>query len=95
MSLTKKLWASIFHCFNISKHISISVLFFITSVSFFCVFCWSFENSCPEKGSLLNFSVPSRVGISHFLCSREMGIGPFKKNFPCGLQGGMVRLGND
>ena len=26
-----------FHCFDISKHISISVLFF----------CWIFENNCP------------------------------------------------
>ena len=27
-----------FHCFNISKHISISVLFFIISAFMFCIF---------------------------------------------------------
>ena len=39
-----------FHCFNISKHISISVLFFVTSVSCF-VFFARFENSCVSGES--------------------------------------------
>ena len=55
-----------FHCFNITKHISTSVLFF----------CWIFENNCPGGGGLPRFFCPG-VRVSHFLCAR--GSSPFQK----------------
>ena len=69
--------------FNISKHIGISVLFFIViSVSCFVFFCWIFENICPGvRGVLARFFL--RVGNS-----------PFQK-IPRGFARGMVRLGID
>ena len=69
---------------NISKHISISVLFFIISMS---CFCWIFENNCPGVGFYYNFSAPG-VRVSHFLCAPEVENSPFHKM----LARGMVRL---
>ena len=65
---------------NISKHISISVLFFIIQCPIFCVFLLDFENNCHGGGVLARFFSPG-VGISHYLCARGWGIRPFKK-FP-------------
>ena len=67
-----------FHCFNISKHISISLLFFITSVSCFVFFCWIFENNCPRGGVQDNFSAPG-VGFCTFFVPKEWEIRPSKK----------------
>ena len=49
---TKKLWVflSEVHCFHISKHISISVLFFIISVSCFVVFAGFLKIIAPGVG---------------------------------------------
>ena len=53
-----------FHCLNLSKHISISILFFIISVSCFVLFCWIFERNCSGSG-FPTFFVPG-VGNSPF-----------------------------
>ena len=56
-----------FHCFNISRHISISVLFFIISVSCFVgYFCRSFENNYPGGGVLARFFCPRGRGLALF-----------------------------
>ena len=66
----------IFHCFNISKHISISVLFFIISVSCFVVFFfWIFENNCPDDGFLARFFCPRGRGFALSLCSGDGAFG--------------------
>ena len=73
-----------FHCFNISRHISISVLF--------CgVFAEFLKIIAPGLGFWYDFSATG-VGVSHFLCARGGG-GEFalSKTIP----GGMVRLGID
>ena len=85
----------VFHSFNISKHISISELFFMISISGFVFFLLDiFENNCPGGGALARFSDFSApvVGVSHFLCAP--GGHPFKK-FPGGLPRGVVTLGID
>ena len=85
-----------FHCFNISKHISVSVLFFTISISSFMFLCWILKIVAPGVGSraficyIHDFS-DSGVGVSHFLCARRLGNSPFQKKFP----GGEVRLGID
>ena len=78
-----------FHCFNISKHINISVLFSIISISCFVSFCWIFENNCPGVGFKHDFSA-TEVGVSHFLCARGVRNSSFQKNSPgvCRLGGG-------
>ena len=65
--------------FNISKHISISVLFFITSVLF--LFCWIFEKNSPRGRVLARFFCP---GFALSLCPEGGGGGgggnlPFQK----------------
>ena len=81
-----------FHCFNICKHISISVMFFIISVSCF-VFCRIFENNCPGGGILARLFGPRGSRFRTFFVP---GGGAFalSKNSP-GMPGGMVRLGID
>ena len=86
-----------FHCFNISKHISISVLFFIISVLCFVgIFCYIFKNNCPRGGVLARFICPKCRGFALFLCP---GGGEFvlSKKSPgvCPGEGGLVRLGID
>ena len=84
-----------FHCFNISKHISISVLFFLISVSCFVGFFAGFlKVIAPRVGLYHYFSAPG-VGVLHFSCARGGGISPFQKNPPKVSPGGMVRLGTD
>ena len=75
-----------FHCFNISEHINVSVLFFIISVSCFAFLCWIFENNCAVDGVLAQFSYPRGCGFALSLCL-ERFILPFKK-FPWGLPRG-------
>ena len=67
-----------FHCFSISRHISISVLFFIISVSCFAVFLLDFENNCPRVGFTMIF-LNQESGFSHLLCAREVGSSPFQQ----------------
>ena len=71
-----------FHCFNISKHISISVLFFIILSHVLCSFCWIYENKIARGGILARFFAPG-VGVSQFLCTWGLGIHTFK-NIPWG-----------
>ena len=82
----------IFHCFNIPKHISISGLFFLISVS--CVvgfFCWIFENNSPAGGALALFLCPRGKGLA---LSLYPGGGEFalSKKFPGGWSGGWSGL---
>ena len=67
-----------FHCFNISKHISVSVLFFTISISYFVFLCWIFENNCPGGGVLARFFYSRDRGFALSLC---LGVGdsPFEK----------------
>ena len=84
-----------FHCFNISKHISVSVLFFAIPFSCFVFLCWIFENNCPGGGVSARFFCPRGRGFAFPLC---LGGGKFRpfKTIPRGLPGGgMVRLGID
>ena len=67
-----------FHCFHISKHVSISVLFFIISVSCFVFFAGFLKIIAPGVGFWHDFSAPV-VGVSHFLCARGVGNSPFQK----------------
>ena len=78
---------NMFHCFNISKQISISVLFFIISVSCFVVFFAAF----------LKIIVPRVRVLARFICPRGRGFALF-----CAVGGGgggggegMVSLGID
>ena len=64
----KALGFYMFHCFNISKHISISVLFFITSVSCFVFIWWIYENNCPGVEVLAQFFRPRGQGFALSLC---------------------------
>ena len=80
-----------FHCFNISKHISISVLFFIISVS--CFFAGNLKIIVPGLGSEHDFSVPG-IGVSHFLRAQEVG-NLFSQKISRGFALGGVRLGID
>ena len=67
-----------FYCFNISKHISISVLFFfIISVSCFVFFAGFLKIITPGVEFKHDFSVPG-VGVSHFF-AWGWRIRPFKK----------------
>ena len=72
---------------NISKHISISVLFFIISVSCFLCFCWIFENHCPGGGVFARFFFPRGRDFALSLCP---GGGEFalSKNSPGVCPGG-------
>ena len=72
-----------FHCVNISKHISISVRFFIISVSCFVFFCWIFENNCPWGA---RFFCPRGSGFRTFFVPGGWEIHPFKE-FPGGWSG--------
>ena len=71
----------LFHCFNISNHISISVLFFIISVSCFG-FCWIFESNCPGGGVSARFFCPrGQLGFrTSSLCLGSWGIRPLKNS---------------
>ena len=82
-----------FHCFNISKHISISVLSFIISVSCFVIFAGFLKIiALGGGGGLARFFCPRGQGFALSLCpGGRWGIRPFKK-FPGGLPGRMVRL---
>ena len=75
-----------FHCFKISKHISISALFFIISLSCFVgVLCCLLKNNCPGGRVFQhNLSSPG-FGISHFLCAGESVL---SKNSPQVCRGG-------
>ena len=76
---------------NISKHISISILFFVVSISCILLFyCWISENNCPGGGILARFFCPRDRG---FALSLYQGGGKFglSKKFPRGI----VRLGID
>ena len=64
----------IFHCFNIAKHISILVLFFVTFISCFVLFCWIFKNNCP-------IFLPQGSGFCTFFVPGG-GEFPFQKNSP-------------
>ena len=82
------------HCFNISKHISISVLFFIISISCFVFsFAGFLKIIASGWGFSTDFSAPG-VGVSHFLCAREVKNSPFQK-IPLVFARGMARLGID
>ena len=76
-----------FHCFNISKHIIISVLFFITSV-LCCFFAGVLKITAGGVGFLHNF-LPQGLGFRTFFVPGGWGIHPFKKF------SWMVRLGID
>ena len=80
-----------FHCFDISKHISVSVLFFTISVSCYLFLCWIFEIIAQGVGFSTIF-LPQGSESRTSLCP-GVGIRPFKKIFPGGLPGGIVRLG--
>ena len=69
-----------FHCFNISRHISISVLFFINFVSCLWIFCCIFENNSPRCWVLARFFCPRGRTFAPFVPG-GWGIRPFKK-FP-------------
>ena len=77
-----------FHCSNISKHISISVLFFIISVSCFVgSFCYIFKNNFPRDGVLARFICPRGWNFALSLCP-GVGNSSFQK-IPWGFaQGG-------
>ena len=84
-----------FHCSNISKHISISALFFIIFVSWFCFSGGFLKIIATGVGFYHNFSPPG-VGVSHFLCARGVGNSLFHKESPGVCRGrGVVRLGID
>ena len=68
-----------FHCFNISKHIIVSVLFFIISISCFVVLCWIFENNCLGGGALARFFCPGSRGFALSLFS-GVGNSSFQRN---------------
>ena len=83
-----------FHCLKISKHISISVLFFIVSISCFVFFAGFLKIIAPGGGVLERFFCPRGRGFALSLC---LGGGEFarSKQFPGGSPEGMVRLGTD
>ena len=70
-----------FHCFNISKYISISVMFFITSVSCFVFFVGFLKIIAPGWGFSTMF-LPQRSGFCNFFAGGGMRNLPFQKNFP-------------
>ena len=65
-----------FHCLHFSKHVSISVLFFIISVSYFVFFAGFLKIIILGVGCWHDFSAPG-VGVSHFICAKEVGNSPF------------------
>ena len=79
-----------FHCYNIYKHISISALFFIISISCFEFFLLDFYNNCPQGWGFSAIFLPHGSWFRTFFVP---GGGEFtlSKKFP----GGMVRLGID
>ena len=83
-----------FHCSNISKHISVSMLFFIISISCFVFFCWIFKNNCPGGGVLELLFCHTGRGF-HFLCALGVGNSPFQKVPGALSRRGMFRLGID
>ena len=76
-----------FHCFNISKYISMNSTVSHNFCLMYCVFCWIFENNYSGGGVTI-FSSPG-VRVSHCLCAQGE-TRPFKK-----IPLGMVRLGID
>ena len=82
-----------FHCLKVSKHISISVLFFIISVPCFVYIAEFLKMIAPGGGALARFFCPRGRAFALSLF-RGGGIRPFKK-FPLGLPGGVVKLGID
>ena len=79
-----------FHCFNISKHISISVLFFIISVSCSVFFAGFLKIIALGLGSSTIF-LPQESGFRTFFVHRGWEICPLKK-FPGGLPWGWSGL---
>ena len=69
-----------FHCFNISKHISNSVLFLITFVSCFVYFFAGFLKIIAPGVGFFTISLPQGSGFRTFFVARGWGIRPFKKN---------------
>ena len=69
-----------FHCFNVSKHISISVLFFFCN---FCLmilfFCWIFENNCPRGWGFSTIFLSQGSGFRTVFVPRRVGNLPFQK----------------
>ena len=80
-----------FHCFNISKHISISILFFIISVLCFVGFFAGFFKIIAQGGGVLALFICPRGRILHFLCAQGAGEFVLSQTFP----GEIVRLGID
>ena len=66
---------------NISKPISISVLFFVISVSCFVFFAGFLKIVAPRVGFKHDFCAPG-VGFCTVIVPREWGIHPFKKDSP-------------
>ena len=67
-----------FHCFNISKHISISVLFFINSVPWFAGgFGWIFRK-IAAKWVFSTIYLLQGLGFLHFFVPEGWGIHPLK-----------------
>ena len=82
-----------FYRFNISRHIGISVLFLIISVSCFVgFFLLYFRKYLPRGWGFSTIFMPERSGFSTFFV--PCGIHSFK-TFPGVGEGGMVRLGID
>ena len=76
-----------FHCFNISEHISTSVLLFIISILCFAFFDGIiFLNNCHRGGVSARFFGPSCQGFVLSLCL--WGGSPLQKHSPGIGQGG-------
>ena len=86
-----------FHCLDISKHISTSELFFIISISCFVFFFldFNFENNCPGGGVLARFLCFRGRRFALSLGPGGVGNSPFQKNSPKVCLRGMVKLGID
>ena len=72
---------------NISKHISILVLFFVISVSCFVFFAGFLKIIAPRVGFKRDFSAPG-LGFCTFIVPRGWGIHPYKKDSPGVCLGG-------
>ena len=85
-----------FHLFNVSKHISISVLFFIISILCFVgVFFAGFLKIIAPGWDFSTIFLPQGSGFRTFLVPGEWGI-RLSKKISRGFAGvGMVRLGID
>ena len=80
-----------FHYFNISKHISISVLFFLFSILCFVFFGGFLKIIATGVGFSHDFSATG-VGVLHFLCARRVENSPFHKKSPGVCPGGWSGL---